>query len=115
MDPNNRQANPGVVFFFVTMNITDNKLYVYSKGGMLRTRADYSKLCAEYGRPSAVSNNGQIFIFRQPKSFVLNVMVLNIDSPDGFEPIKRIDMVEAISQYPTALEAQADRERDKDL
>ena len=40
------------------MNISEHKFYVYSQGGLLLNRVDYTSQHTKYGTPTAVSNNG---------------------------------------------------------
>ena len=89
-----KNANNSYETFFITMNISEHKFYVYSQGGILQKRVDYSRY--DYGQPTAVSNNGQIFIFRQPKSLTIHVLAMTLTS---LEHIKTVDMKQAIRKY----------------
>ena len=81
---------------FITMNISEHKYYVYSQGGILRKRVHYWREAREYGDPAAVSSNGQIFIFRQPKTLTIHVLIMTLT---GLEYIKKIDLSRAIPAY----------------
>jgi len=62
---------------------------------------DYAKQVFVYGPPVAVSNNGQIFIFKKPKSLVLCLFIMTLT---GFVFVKSINVKQAIEQYLQELE-----------
>jgi len=98
---------------FITMNISEHKYYVYSQGGILENRVDYWIEATKYGEPTAVSNNGQIFIFRQPKTLIIHVLIMTLEK---LEHIKKIDLARAIPAYldglPSGGGAQAEKVRE---
>lgn len=49
----------------IMMNLSDHKYYVYSPKGIMIKRHDFSAFCRSYGNPKAVSNNGQVFVFKK--------------------------------------------------
>lgn len=46
----------------VSMDVTANKYFVYSEGGILIDRVDFSEIQKHYGNLIQVSNNGRNFI-----------------------------------------------------
>ena len=53
------------------MDTTENKYQVYTQGGILVESVDYAMITHLYGPPVSVSSNGQLFIFKKPKSMTL--------------------------------------------
>lgn len=69
----------------VTLNLSENKLYVFTPRGLMKGRIDYSRTVEERGPPKAVSNNGTLFLFKKAGESVLNVMQLGTE---GFTFVK---------------------------
>lgn len=84
------------------MNISEHKYYVYSQGGLLLNRVDYTLKHTQYGTPTAVSNNGQIFIFRQQKSLTIDILVM---TKDTLVHIKKVNLKKEIDKYVEMLAA----------
>ena len=47
----------------IAIDVTDDKFFVYSEGGLLYQRVDFEKQVKEHGKPVEVSSNGKLFIF----------------------------------------------------
>jgi hypothetical protein len=47
------------------MCVNDNKMYVYTEGGILCERIDYKLVAEECGRPISVSEDGKTMIFKK--------------------------------------------------
>ena len=83
--------------YMVSIDVSSNKYFIYSEGGLLCNRVDYSSLVGRFGVPIEVSNDGRNFIFCAPdKKSILHVLRLEIS---GFIFVKTIDVFKAIKTY----------------
>jgi hypothetical protein len=81
----------------VAIDLTANKFFVYSEGGLLSKRVDYNKIVKEHGDPLEVSNDGRNFIFRSIKEkTVIHIYRVEVDE---FKFIKTIDIFKALDLY----------------
>ena len=55
LDENNKSNN---VIYILCLNISDNKLYVYTDSGILVRRFMYQKLADKIGKPISISEDG---------------------------------------------------------
>lgn len=65
-----------MVNHYITMSLSDLHVQVFSPNGFQTNKFDilyYTKL---YGKPKAVSNNGQFFIFAKKKTLKLHILAL---------------------------------------
>ena len=88
--------------FFVTMNLTESKYYVYSQMGILKKRVDFSDITNKYGSLTTISNNGHILVFRQRKQMVINIFILTLAR--GLVKMKTICLKDAVFDYIAKLE-----------
>ena len=79
----------------ISLDLIKYKYYIFNLKGILKRRKDFSSLVKEYGAPSAVSNNGRVYIFKKRGGDVLNIF--NLSSKNGFEFVKNIKLETAIS------------------
>ena len=84
------------------MNVSQSKLEVFNDSGILKKSIDFSEISQLYGKPEAVSENGQIFLFKQDKSPIVNVVAFYIDVNAGIidlAHIKEINIEKDIIKY----------------
>ena len=62
----------------------------------MRNRINFANLVDQYGPPKAVSNNGQIYIFRQKEKQDFHICQL---TNNGFELVKSFNIVDSIRDY----------------
>jgi len=92
------------------MDLSHTSVQIFNQGGILKRQLDYSDLQEQCGKPVAVSNNGQIFLFKQSKTMRVSVIVLNLDLEENdisMKMIKTVDISEAIQYYVDTKEADA--------
>ena len=94
---NREDSNQNISKALLTMNITDSKYYIYSLKGLLRERVSFHHLTAQYGMVRAVSNNGQIFVFKKSSSFELNILLMT--NKNGLFFVKTINIQSQIIKY----------------
>lgn len=78
------------------MNMTQHKVNVFSTHGLQTNRYVFDGLTKTYGKPKAVSNNGQFFLFGKKKKLLLYVMML---TSTKMVLIKEIDVEENMRDY----------------
>lgn len=90
------------------MNLSDSKYYVYSLNGVLEKRVNFKLYIAFYGKPKAVSNNGQVFLFKKDikledgtEDKMLSILWL---TPEGFFKMKTFKIRDAITNYIETME-----------
>lgn len=69
---------------------------MFSNRGFETHRYGFEDLAKKYGKPKAVSNNGQFFIFAKKKTLKLHIMLLTIDK---LVLLKEIDVERDIKLY----------------
>lgn len=48
----------------IVMDVTVNKIFVYSEGGLLVQRYEFDHITEKFGKPIAVSANGKVFLLQ---------------------------------------------------
>ena len=87
---NNTLMSGPLVNYMVSIDISSNKYFVYSEGGLLFNRVDYSREVNRYGVPIEVSNDGRNYIFQLPdKKDTINILRLDMKE---FKFVKTIDI-----------------------
>jgi len=68
--------------YILCLNISDNKLYVYTDSGILVRRFKYSELAKKIGKPICISEDGLNMIFQQsdlsPEIFLVKMSILGL-------------------------------------
>ena len=80
---------------FISMNVSLSEYKIFSQGGLLRHHIMYRRIVEMFGNPVTVSNNGQVFIFKQPKQLLLTLMVL---TNKGFLKVKTLSELESMAR-----------------
>lgn len=87
----------------ICMNLSEQKLYVYSQNGLLSNRVEYSDLVDKYGEMLATSNSGQSFIFYQkPEVTIFKLSIF------GLHPVQKFSLkteIEELKSQKPATEA----------
>ena len=78
------------------MNLSEQKLYVYSQNGLLSNRVEYSDLVDKYGEIAATSNSGQSFVFYQKPD--VTIFKLSIF---GLHPVQKFSLKTELEELKT--------------
>lgn len=83
------------------INLTNSYYVLFTTSGVNLGERDYSGLVRRYGDPKAVSNNGQIYVFRRviDHEVRFNVMKLDTTRPEGFAWLREVDIKSSIREY----------------
>jgi len=83
--------------YILCLNISDNKLYVYTDSGILVRRFKYNELAKKIGKPICISEDGLNMIFQQsdlsPEIFLVKMSIL------GLQVLKEINIKQSIDKY----------------
>ena len=60
IDENQKSNN---TIYILCLNISDNKLYVYTDSGILVRRFIYKEMADKIGKPISISEDGQTLLF----------------------------------------------------
>lgn len=88
--------------FFISMNISQEEVKVYAESGILKRTINYTQIGKQCGKPITVSENGQIFLFRLPKTMVVSCVGLFIDVESGeinMKVLKKVNLEHEILKY----------------
>lgn len=84
----------------ICMNLSEQKLYVYSQNGLLSNRVEYSDLVDKYGEMLATSNSGKSFIFYQkPEVTIFKLSIFGLHPVQTFS--LKTELEELKSQKPS--------------
>ena len=76
------QARQKKNIYILCLNISDNKLYVYTDSGILVRRFKYNELAKKIGKPICISEDGLNMIFQQsdlsPEIFLVKMSILGL-------------------------------------
>lgn len=89
-------AKGAVSNHYITMSISDLYVQVFSTHGFQSQRFTYEDIAKKYGKPKAVSNNGQFFIFAKKKTLKLTIMIL---TSNELYKVKEVDVEHDVKLY----------------
>ena len=104
--------------YLISMNLSDHRFYVYTMKGLLQERVNYFRtIHLKYGSPKAVSNNGQVFIFKKSMDLELHIIILdvNVSSSSTLSFIKTINVHTAIEKFIELKNKPEHHKGDKEL
>ena len=88
--------------YILCLNISDNKLYVYTDSGILVRRFKYNELAKKIGKPICISEDGLNMIFQKsylsPEIFLVKMSIL------GLQVLKCINIKQSIDKYFSLME-----------
>jgi len=97
-EKNSRDRN----IYILCLNISDNKLYVYTDSGILVRRFKYNELAKKIGKPICISEDGLNMIFQlsdlSPEIFLVKMSIL------GLEVLKCINIKSSLDKYFANME-----------
>lgn len=78
-----------LITYFIAMNLTESKYYVYLENGVQVNRVNYGSWVEKMGEPLATSEDGQNFIFKKKRT--AKISIIHMDE-HGLTHIKNIDI-----------------------
>lgn len=92
----NEEGSDKLVSHFISINLTGSAVNVFSTQGFQTHRFHFADLTKKFGKPKAVSQNGQFFLFGKKKTLSLFVCLL---TNTGMIPFKEIDLEGDFKDY----------------